>query len=157
MARGKRAQADFDSRQGRHRLARLGFADPVRHPHLFLHSRTLCLTGRADLVLEGPARVAPVEVKYSTNAPGPGYLLQSTAYALLAEEHFQKRCPVAFFYHLPGRQWTPVAMDDARRSACISAIRAVQEILGSPDLPAPTPLRARCEACEFLRFCGDRF
>lgn len=157
MEQGTREQIAYDDRQKRHRLARIGLADARRHLRLTMRSERLGLVGKVDLLLEGATRVAPVEVKFSERPPGPGYILQLVAYALLAEEHFQKPSPAGFFYYLPSKKWLEVQISETRRRQCVAAIHAVRQILQCPDLPQATPRRERCPPCEYLRFCGDRW
>src|SRR2546425_134037 len=89
MEEGIRRHEAEDEREERRSLRTYGLAEGERAPHLALRSTHYGLSGRLDLAIAVPSRIAPsakgmvVEYKYSDNQTGPHFKLQLAAYALL--------------------------------------------------------------------------
>lgn len=157
MARGHRLQEEFERLEPRRVLSRYGFAGAQRHFSITLKSAALRLTGQTDLLLEAQDRIGVVEFKASAGALAENHRMQLAAYALMAEEEFQKPCPMAFAIFVDREELEEVPVDAALRAAVRAHLETMAQLALEPFFPEPTPLRARCTNCEFKNFCGDVF
>jgi len=157
MQRGKRLQAEFERLEPRRVLSRYGLEEARRHFSLTLTDSELGLSGMADLLLEAPDRLAVVEFKASGGALAENHRLQLAAYAMLAECHFGKPCPIGFVVFVDRGQMEEFALDQAIRDLTRERLSQMRALLQTADFPLPTPVRARCTNCEFRNFCGDIF
>lgn len=157
MERGQRLEEDFERLEPRRLLGHYGFSEAQRRFGVVMTDPALGLTGQADLVLEGPDRVAVVEFKATPHALGENQKVQLCGYALLAEEHFQRASPVGFALLADRKELVAVEFDEPLRAATLSALGKAQAIVREQAFPPRTPVRTRCAQCEFRNFCGDVF
>ena len=157
MQRGQRIEEEFTRLEPRRTLARYGLEEARRHFGMSMTGLDLGLTGKCDLVLEAPDRVAVVEFKATASALFENQRVQLAAYALLAERHFHRPCPLGFVI-LKDRKLMPgVEIGAGLREQVIELLGRIRMLIHDPVLPPPTPVRARCTGCEYRNFCGDIF
>lgn len=118
-----------------------------------LFSRTLGLTGRADVV-EFLADGTPHPVEYKT---GPRKLkeaddVQLCAQALCLEEMLGVSVPEGSVYYDRTRRRRPVAFDDALRELVSTTAGAVRALFSQSVLPAPVA-DSRCPNCSLIDAC----
>jgi CRISPR-associated exonuclease Cas4 len=149
-----RAVHERDTALERRRVLRFyGVADARREFRPRLSSEALGLTGIPDLVLVTNDETIPVEMKVTERRPGPGVLLQLAAYALLLDETDRPRVRRAFVRNLPSLKTFELPIGGSERAAVLQALEAIRDALGADRYPPPTPVRARCRACEYLQLC----
>ena len=81
--------------------------------------------------------------------------LQLAAYSLLAEGTFHRPAADGFIYLVPEKRIVPLGLTEADRDDVRQALADIRRMIEREALPDPTPVRARCSACEFQNYCGD--
>jgi CRISPR-associated exonuclease Cas4 len=161
MEAGIAAQDQEEGRAARRSLRVYGLKRGECHTNVSLESTTLGLRGQADLVIEtddNPLRekeLIPVDYKLSNRQPGFHFKLQLAAYGWLLQETFGLPVKRGFLYTIPNRQMVEVGFTPSLQTKLKQALLEMQDITTREFMPAPTKQRAKCEACEFRRFCND--
>jgi CRISPR-associated exonuclease Cas4 len=157
MQRGKEEEFKLDALEKRRTLRRYQLASGERRLHVWLESRKLALSGRLDLLIISPQGYFPVDFKYTRGRPHRNHLFQLAGYALLVEETFQTQVQTGFVYLAPIQDVVAVDLTPELREQALSRLAEMREMIRGGMLPPPTPVRSRCEECEFRNYCGDIF
>lgn len=120
-------------------------------------SETLRLSGRVDLVILGEDEAIPVDFKDSVRPQASHFRWQLIAYALLVEEKLARPVRRGFVYSLPRRRAHEVRITPRGRNRVKHTLHEMVQVLQSEALPPGPESTAPCVACEFRRFCNDRF
>ncbi len=185
MVEGKLQHEREEELEHRRTLRAYGLADGERHFGVHLSSDRLGLTGVVDMVIARRYEVIPVEFKNIEAQPevkrcqsirsrraetqsgggeaeeGPlpsvdlHHKYQLAAYALLAEERWEKPARRCFVYWIMARRAVEVEITPAARAYTTRLLRQMREMLGSGRIPEGTRRRGRCQDCEYRRFCND--
>jgi|SRR5579885_8464 CRISPR-associated exonuclease Cas4 len=155
MQRGRDIEAAVQAMEKRRGLRRYGLERGVRRFGVWLHSPTLGLTGKLDLLVVCADACYPVDFKDTEGGVRYNHRIQLAAYAMLVEENFARPVPAAFIYLAPSRRLVEVAVGRALRRAVLGAMAAIRRMIEREEMPEATPVRARCVACEFQNYCGD--
>jgi CRISPR-associated exonuclease Cas4 len=155
MERGRDVEAAVQAMEKRRGFRRYGLEGGERRFGVWLHSAVLGLAGKLDLLITTPQACYPVDFKDTEGGVRYNHRIQLAAYALIVEESLGRAVPAAFVYLVPARQLVRVPVGNKEREQVVSAIREMRRIIGEEDMPAPTPVRARCVACEFRNYCAD--
>lgn len=161
MEAGIAAQDAEESRAARRSLRAYGLRRGECRHNIPLASETLGLRGKIDLVVEtddnalGERELIPVDYKLSSRKMGFHFKLQLAAYGLLLEETYGLPVKRGFLHAIPTRQTTEVMFTLSLYTKLKQALLEMQDIAVKEFMPAPTRQRAKCEACEFRRFCND--
>ena len=83
--------------------------------------------------------------------------MQLAAYALLAEDTLKLPVPAAFVYLTPNDQLIRINVTQRLKELVLARISSIRQMVREEILPEATPMRARCEECEFRNYCGDIF
>lgn len=127
--------------------------------HLFdvpLCSEELGLHGIADGVLLTEERAYPVEVKLSGDKPTAGQILQLTAYAMLCERRFGRKCDAGFILFEQKGKVRPVAAGEKNREKVVQIRDKIRANFLEARLPHSSANAAQCTQCEHLNHCNDR-
>lgn len=157
MQRGKDVQAAVEALERRRGFRAYGRREGERRFGLWLHSDRLGLSGKLDLLILTPEACYPVDFKDTEGGPRKNHRLQLAAYALLAEEAFERPAPDGFIYLVPEKRLVGLALTGADRDDVRSAIGGIRRMMGREDFPPATAVRHRCQGCEFRNYCGDVF
>jgi len=155
MEQGRLAQDDEEDRERRRSLRTYGLTEGERYFNLDVASETLGLCGRIDLAIRRQDEAIAVEYKDSPGRAGQHILLQLTAYAMLLEELWGLPAQRGFIYFIPARRARSVSLNAELREGVRDALAAMREIVAGERMPEPPGQRAKCEICEFRRFCND--
>ena len=155
MQRGKEIQAAVEALERRRGFRAYGMRHGERRFGLWLHSERLGLAGKLDLLVVTPDACYPVDFKDTEGGPRRNHRLQLAAYALLAEEAFERPVPEAFLYLVPERRISTIPLTNADRDEVLDSLAAMRRMIEHEELPPPTPVRARCKVCEFQNYCRD--
>lgn len=155
MERGKAVQAAVEALERRRGFRRYGLVEGARRFGLTLRSERLGLSGRLDLLIETANAYFPVDFK-DTDGPVRGnHRIQLAAYALLVEDALGMRAPSGFVYRVPLKDLVAVEIRPEDREFVERTVAEIRCSVLSERMPAPTPVRNRCIACEFRNYCGD--
>jgi CRISPR-associated exonuclease Cas4 len=161
MEAGIEAGAAEETRELRRSLRPYGLRRGERHLDVALSSEGWGLRGRADLVIDtddnssGTRELIPVDFKLSPGRLGANIRLQLVAYGLLLEEAWGAPSRRGFVYFIPRRRATEVSFTPELRARFEASLGVMRDIVERERMPPPTRSRARCEVCEFRRFCND--
>ena len=157
MERGKEEELRLDALEGRRTLKRYELGSGQRRFHVWLESARLGLSGKLDLLVTSSKGFFPVDFKYTRGRPHRNHVVQLTGYAVLVEENFHTNVETGFIYLAPIQQVVTIAITKQLKEQTLQRLAEIRAIISDGMLPPPTPVRARCEECEFRNFCGDIF
>jgi CRISPR-associated exonuclease Cas4 len=157
MERGKEIELKLDALEARRTLRRYRLNEGERRYHVWLSSDRLGLGGKLDLLIVTRDGCYPVDFKHTRDRPRRNHVLQVGGYALLVEDVMQRPVPAAFIYIAPRNQLVRVIVTEGLKNLVRTRLREIREMIREQLLPEPTPVRARCEECEFRNYCGDIF
>ncbi len=157
MERGRQEEIRLDALENRRSLRRYELSSGERHFHVWLQSAKLGLSGKLDLLLISSKGYFPVDFKYTRGRPHRNHLFQLAGYALLVEEAFGTEVHTGFVYMVPIQQVVAVALTEQWKQETLDRLRQIRVMIREAILPPPTPVRSRCEECEFRNYCGDIF
>lgn len=157
MERGKQVEIKLDALETRRSLRRYRLVEGERRFNVSLSSERLGLSGKLDLLITTPEACYPVDFKYTRERPHRNHVLQVAGYALLVEDVMERPAPAAFIYITTSNQVLRVNLTDGLKDLVRRRLGEIRRMIGEAILPDPTPVRARCEACEFRNYCGDIF
>ena len=157
MERGKEEEFRLDALEKRRSLRRYQLLSGERRFHVWLDSPKLGLSGRLDLLIISPSGFFPVDFKYTHGRPHRNHLIQLAGYALLVEENFQTQVDTGFIYLTPIQEIVAVSLSTHLKDQAMSHLQEIRSMIREGILPDPTPVRSRCEDCEFRNYCGDIF
>lgn len=155
MQEALRAQDQFERLEVRRRLEKYGLAGARREFAVSLCCPRIGLSGRIDLLVSNPDRASVVDFKLTSSDPGPNLHLQLAAYGLMVEEDRGVPVETVFIYRIPDDRLFPIELTAGLRDSVDCAIASIRALDSHPVFPDPTPVRARCEECEFANFCAD--
>jgi CRISPR-associated exonuclease Cas4 len=155
MQRGKDVEAAVEAMEKRRGFRRYGLDHGERRFGVWLHSATLALGGKLDLLIVAADGCYPIDFKDTAGGVRYNHRIQLAAYALLAEENLALPVPKAFVYLVPSRQLAPVAVGDKEKGEVVRALAEMRRVIEREEMPDATQVRARCTACEFSNYCAD--
>lgn len=155
MRRGKDVQAAVEALERRRGFRAYGVKDGERRFSVWLYSGRLGLGGKLDLLIVTPEACYPVDFKDTEGGVRRNHRIQLAAYALLAEEALGRPAPQGFIYLVPRKVVVAVDLTEADRQDVEDALAGMRRMIAREELPPPTTVRARCEACEYRNYCGD--
>lgn len=156
MEAGREAGLAEQERERRRSLRTYGLTEGRREFEASLLSSTLGLRGKPDMIiwLDEAREAIPVDYKLSRMA-GEHFKLQLAAYGVMIEETSGYVVKRAFLYSIPNRRAEEIRIDRRLRDKLTATLTEMHRILRYEAMPAPTPNRNKCLACEFRRFCND--
>jgi len=157
MERGKEVEIKLDALEARRTLRRYRLSEGERRFHVWVNSPALGLSGKLDLLIVSPEACYPVDFKYTRDRPRRNHTIQLAAYALLVEDAMKLPAPAAFVYLTPSDQLIRINVTDRLKALVLARLGSIRQMVQEGILPEPTPVRARCEECEFRNYCGDIF
>lgn len=120
-----------------------------------VHSASLQLSGRIDLLLKWGHSLFPVEIKYTKGPVHLGSRLQLAGYALLLEETTGFPITQGYVVHLPEDTVERIPIDGPLRQLTLKTIAAMRNMIARERIPPPNPILAKCADCECRLFCRD--
>ncbi|MGB9727730.1 MAG: CRISPR-associated protein Cas4 [Nitrososphaeria archaeon] len=122
--------------------------------NLKLYSQKLGIVGVIDLLVKTEDRqLKVIDIKNTGHKRlTPGYLYQTAAYALLAQEHFKKPVKYIIVYYTKSDKIFEIKITDAIREHTLWTINKIKEIIVKEKLPR-TKRSKECYGCGYFRFC----
>lgn len=155
MEEGLRAQELIENLEMRRTLREYGLAEADRQFGVWLNDKNLGLTGKVDLLLKRKETASVVDFKLTSSEVGENHRVQLAGYALLVEAALGLPVPMSFLYRIPDNRIFPLAIEESLRARVRQAVQNIRTMVETEELPAPTPVRARCVECEYAKYCGD--
>jgi len=157
MEHGKSVEPRLEQLEQRRKLREYGLDRGERRFQVWLQSSRWNLSGRLDLLIETPEGPFPVDFKDTLAPVQQNHRVQLCAYVLILEDVTGRTVPRGFIYRVPGGAVSVVEMTKELRAETVGCIEAMRRMLVTERMPPPTPVRARCEDCEYRNYCGDIF
>jgi CRISPR-associated exonuclease Cas4 len=157
MERGKQEEFRLDALEKRRTMKRYEFGSGERRFHVWLDSPTLGLSGKLDLLIVTRKGYFPVDFKYTRGRPHRNHIIQLAGYGLLVEEKFCTQVETVFIFLVPIQEVVSIRLTDELKNEVRHRLQEIRIMIRDEILPPPTPLRNRCEECEFRNYCGDVF
>lgn len=157
MEEGKRAEEVIDRLEKRRSLRKYQLDEGTRHFHVWLRSDRLGLAGKLDLLIESPRGLFPIDFKYTVGGVQKNHIYQLCGYALLVEDAYGVTVDRGFVYLIPRDEIVVVDLTPERKGEALEMLEAMREMIRGERMPEPTPVRSRCEECEYRNYCGDIF
>jgi CRISPR-associated exonuclease Cas4 len=157
MDHGKAIEPRLEQLEQRRTLREYGLAEGTREFQVWLRSEPLGLSGRLDLMITTARGVFPVDFKDTLDRVHHNHRVQLCAYALLIQERTGGPVTTGFIYRVPRNDVVVVDITHALRVETLAMVQAIREMIRVECMPPPTPVRARCEDCEYRNYCGDIF
>lgn len=161
MQAGIEAQDEEEAREARRSLRVYGLRRGEVESRVYVESEALGLRGEVDLVIQtddnvqGEPELIPVDYKLTSGTMGPHFKLQLLAYGLMLAEARGLPVQRGFLYAIPQRRAMEIPFTEAMRHTLNLAVAQMRTIVEQELMPAPTKQRAKCQVCEFRRFCND--
>lgn len=149
------AQELIEGLEMRRGLNAYGLEGARRHFNVWLTDERLGLSGKLDLLLEGPEEVAVVDFKLTSGEPGENNRMQLAGYCLMAEAAYGVPARRGFVYRIPDNRVFAVEMTEELRRSVGVAIAGIRRVEETQWWPGPTPVRGRCVECEYANYCAD--
>lgn len=155
MEAGKAAHHDEAGREKRRSLRTYHVADGERAFDVWLEHEAIGLRGKLDMAIFREDEVIPVEYKHSPGRLGHHVILQLTAYGMLLERLQGVPALRGFVYYIPARRAREIALTPELKAEVGQVIAKIEAMIAAERMPPPPRRRAKCEICEFRRFCND--
>jgi CRISPR-associated exonuclease Cas4 len=155
MQRGKEIQAAVEALERRRGFRAYRVREGERRFGLWLHSERLGFGGKLDLLIVTPNACYPVDFKDTEGGVRYNHRIQLAAYAMLAEEAFQRPVSEGFVFIVPLKAVVRVPVTEANRQVVRDAVAGMRRMIHREELPAATSVRARCAVCEYRNYCAD--
>lgn len=141
----------------RRNLEKFGFKDAYQKHNVSLKSDKYGIHGICDAILFTSDELCPLEFKLeSSNNIPKGHVLQLAAYALVAEQQFEKPCYKLFILYGQRGHTMQIDFDEKLKNQVKTTVKQIKQNLQSPLLPHSSASDAQCGQCEYLNFCADR-
>lgn len=155
MDEGLRAQELIESLEMRRTLREYGLADAQRQFGVWLADPATGLSGKIDLLLRSETTAAVVEFKLTSGEVAENHRMQLGGYAVLVEKTLGLPVATTFLFRIPDNRIFAVPVTPELRKGVLTALAAITNMRDKQELPPPTPVRARCEECEYANYCAD--
>ena len=155
MQEALKAQDQFERLEVRRSLEKYGLHDAKREFGVTLSCPGVGLSGRIDLVVSNDKHASIVDFKLTASEPGANLHLQLAAYGLMVEEARGLPVNTVFIYRIPDDRLFPIDLTIDLRKSVLDTIASIRALDNAAMFPEPTPVRGRCEECEFANFCAD--
>jgi CRISPR-associated exonuclease Cas4 len=122
-------------------------------------SRTLGLWGKVDAVALTKSESIPVEVKLETSPEklkkmALHHIVQVIAYAVAVEETFKLPAKRALIVSVEGGTAFEFSVSPALRELVYRLSKELWRVVEEEKIPRPTPVKKRCSACFYRKFCS---
>lgn len=154
MDDGRAAHPEEARLQARRSLRPYGLEDGERRFNVRVYSGRLGLAGLLDEVIVTGEAAYPVDYKLATWA-SPSFVVQIAAYCLMLEDDWNVASPCGFLVFIESGTVERVEVDAGLRASVEEWLNEMREMIATERMPPPTTERARCDACEHRRLCGD--
>ena len=128
MARGKAVQPALEALERRRRLREYRLGEGERLFGVSVHSETLHLTGKLDLLIVTASACFPVDFKDTVGGVRRNHHVQLAAYSLLVEEAFDKPAREVFVYLVPTDDVVRMQIAASDRAEVLAAVAAIRKM-----------------------------
>jgi len=139
----------------RRNLSRFGIAEDARVlSDVYVCSQKLGCHGIADMMPETATSLYLIEFKISEPKPVKGHIFQVAAYAIAAEQQFNKPIAGVFILYGDKGKTFEVQLSASLRRQVESTVTRVSSLLNGASMPDFPASAEQCGQCEYLNFCA---
>ncbi len=118
-----------------------------------IYSQTLKLVGILDLIVKTPQGLKIIDIKNTDQEKlQPGYLYQTAAYALLAQEHFKKHVKSIIIHHVKNNKTFEINLTNQIIQHVHWTIKKINKILEKQQIPKAKN-KKQCQGCGYYQLC----
>lgn len=154
MEAGVRAHEKQRKKSVRHSLNKFDIQEGERQFNVSISSQELGIVGELDEAIITPDEVVVVDYKLAKTV-GRNFKLQLGAYALLANEFWQKPVTRAYIYLIWTRKLERIDINKRLKNDVHRALEKMQYIVENELMPPRPKHRKICVNCKHRRFCND--
>jgi CRISPR-associated exonuclease Cas4 len=155
MQEALRAQDMIENLEMRRTLKEYGLDGAERRFGVWLTNDGLGISGKLDLLLVRAYEACVVDFKLTSGDVAENHRVQLAGYASLVEQSFGLVVRLAFIFRIPDNRIFPIPITDELKLRVADIAGRIRRLLETDQLPEPTPVRKRCEECEYANYCGD--
>jgi len=155
MREGKTVEEGEEEREKRRRTLLAKRREKVvgKWTNLKLYSQKLGVVGVVDMLVETEEGLKVVDIKSTAQKRlSPGYLYQTAAYALLAQEHFRKPVKNIIIYYTKSDKMFEIRVTDQIKEHTIWTIKRIRNIIEKSKLPK-VRRKGQCQGCGYYHLC----
>lgn len=153
MEWGKEQHTEEEQKELRRTLDRFGLKSGEKRFGVQIFGAGL--SGKLDLLIITDDELIPVEYKYTRDPSAPGHYAQLYGYALALKEQFSTPVKRGFLWYPRLKEIEEVSITPEAIFKIKREIAEIKELINKSLLPKPATNKAKCEPCEFNRFCND--
>ena len=126
--------------------------DALQLRSVYLYSRTLGISGKADVIEERAGELSPVERKKGRRGDWRNDALQLCAQALCLEEMTGRTVGKGYIYYAATGRRQEIEFSLELRQQTLDTIATVRRLIDSGERP-PNPYTPRCKGCSLYDIC----
>jgi len=151
---GLAAEAETKKRMKRRQHALHAVVEGERHFDQTVFSRQYGIIGQIDEVVVVPEGVYLVDYK-DTDKDYGYWKVQLAAYAYCVQDMLGQLPLGCYVYSIPTQTYHEVTYNKRQQRKLMSLLAYLRGMTQHEICPEPTPQRAKCNTCQYLRFCND--
>lgn len=126
--------------------------DALQLRSVYLYSRTLGISGKADVIEERAGELSPVERKKGRRGDWRNDALQLCAQAFCLEEMTGRTVGKGYIYYAATGRRQEIEFSLELRQQTLDTIATVRRLIDSGERP-PNPYTPRCKGCSLYDIC----
>jgi len=130
---------------------------PLQHAtDVYVRSESLGLHGYIDELISNQSQCVVVEYKVDTHKPTLAQKLQLMAYSLAAAESLDLNVAAGVLLKGDARKQFQIYLDQHLKLTLLRVLAELRAVTRSHRMPSSSASDAKCDQCEYLRYCNDR-
>jgi len=130
---------------------------PLEHAtDVYVRSESLGVHGYIDELITNSTQCVVVEYKVDTHKPTLAQKLQLMAYSIAAGESLSLEVVAGVLLKGDARKQYPVELNQSLKMTLLKVLMDLRTVTGSHRMPISSATDAKCDQCEYLRYCNDR-
>lgn len=122
----------------------------------YVKSVKLGVHGFIDELIIGNDKCIVIEYKVDKGKPTLSQKLQLIAYAIAAEETYKIEVIRCVLLKGDAKKQYPIILTNALKLQLLNTLSQLRKVLGNHRLPYSSASYAKCDQCEYQRYCNDR-
>ena len=155
VTQGRHWHAEQKTRHKR-RVCNYLFGELTHNQEVYVQSTKLGIHGYVDEIINNSKQSVVIEYKVDSSKPTLAQKLQLAAYAIAAQEYLNFEVVAAVLFKGNANKQYQITLDEKLKIQLFQVIREIKTNLNCQRLPFSNASEAKCEQCEYLRYCNDR-
>ncbi len=155
VSQGKRWHEDQAPKNKRRIHHELGITK-THYVEAYVKSAKLGIHGFIDELIIGENKSIIIEYKIDTGKPTRAQKLQLIAYAIAAEETYEIEVIKCILLKGSAKKQYSIIKTQELKIDLLNTLAQLRKVLENQRLPHSSASSAKCDQCEYLRYCNDR-